>query len=65
MKEDNKVQVDVGCEEWKLKYVTRLVNHGLTRIEAEENYKNGDHDFDDSPEDQADDLISYYRADHG
>ena len=46
---------------WKLKYITRLINQGLNPAEAEENYNNGELDFNDSPEDQADDLISYYR----
>lgn len=46
--------------EWKKIYISELIKSGLSKSEALENYRAGDHDFDDSPIDQAEDLISYY-----
>jgi len=45
--------------EWKKIYIKTMTNRGLSKKEALENYEAGNHDFNDSPKDQADDLISY------
>lgn len=46
--------------EWRKKYINRLITLKLSRREANQNYRAGDHDFKDNPIDQADDLVSYY-----
>jgi len=50
--------------EWKKRYIKHLRSQGLLLREANENYINGEKDFDDSPEDQAADLISYYKEEN-
>lgn len=50
--------------EWKKRYITQLIKLGLNKEEAEENYYSGyDGCNSDSPEDAADDEISYWKAD--
>ena len=47
---------------WKARYIRQLIKRGWTKGEAEENWKAGISDFDylSSPEDAADDELSYY-----
>jgi len=52
--------------EWHERYIKYLQRRaGLTRTEAEDtlNAGMGDHDYDDSPEDSAEEEISYWTDD--
>ena len=51
--------------EWKDRYIDRLVEMGLDRKSARNSYNAGidSHDYDDSPEDAADDDASYWIQD--
>ena len=48
---------------WKIIYISRLINWGLSLKEALENYKVGTHDYNDDPISQADNEISYMQSD--
>lgn len=51
---------------WKIRYINFLIRKGgFTKKEALENYNAGkdNFDFDDSPEDAADDELYYYKTD--
>ena len=52
-------------KKWKVLYIARLINSGIAMQEAVEIYKSGleEHEYNDDPISQADDLISYMRAD--
>lgn len=48
--------------EWKTRYVNRLIRHGLTKKEALGNYRAIDEtDYTIEPESAADDEISYMK----
>lgn len=52
-------------QEWKDKYIQRMVDAGLSKGEAEDDYNAGidDHDYEDDPEMAADESLSYWAAD--
>ncbi len=49
-------------DEWHDRFVFRLVNKGLDQQEALDTLDGnmGDHDYEDSPEDAADEELSYW-----
>lgn len=48
--------------EWKERYIKRLIDWGLNKKEAKENYYAGYDGYNsDNPESAADDEISYYK----
>ena len=57
-----------GIEKWHRRYISRLMGvAGLTLFQAEDCLSAGlgEYDYDDEPEDSADDEMSYWTADEG
>ena len=52
----------VKQESWKLKYIDRFVERGLTVNDGKTAYEanKDDHDFDEDPIDAADEELSYW-----
>lgn len=57
--------IQMNKKKWKILYISRLINSGLSLEEAKNLYINGidTHDYNDDPISQADDEISYMQAD--